>query len=178
VDHQKSNATTMNTTTAITDTWANFWTARTAREKTMLAWGGAAVGVVIAYSLLWAPAQQGRTDLRATLPEMQRQIAQMTAEADEARTLTPAAQGLAPRGTALRNALSASLAQSGFSAPLVDLAGDAVRIEVKNASFPAWTTWLDAARGQFKVQVSDLHASALNDDGQVDLSATLEPASE
>ncbi len=166
----------MKTTTVIADAWSGFWTVRTAREKTLITWGGAILAVVIAYSVLWAPAQQGRAELREQLPTMQRQLAQMTAEADEARTLAPAAQGAAPTGNALKDALTASLTQGGFGDPQVQVAGEAVRVTLKNASFAAWTTWLDAARKQFKVQVSDLHAAAAKADGQVDVTATLQPA--
>ena len=161
---------------ALGDVWAGFWEPRTAREKMLLTWGGVAVGVVIAYSVLWAPAQHGRAHLRETLPAMQRQLAQMTAQADEARALAPAAQGAAPTGGALRDALSASLTQAGVATTQVRLTGEAVQIEAKNVSFPAWTMWLDDARKQFKVHVTEVHANALKADGQVDLTATLQPA--
>ncbi|CAB3718898.1 type II secretion system protein GspM [Trinickia soli] len=161
---------------ALSDVWAGFWEPRTAREKLLLTWGGVAIGVVVAYSILWAPAQQGRAHLRETLPAMQHQIAQMTAQADEARALAPAAQGVAPTGGALRDALAASLTQAGIATTQVRLAGDAVQIEAKNASFPAWTMWVNDARKQFKVRVIELHATALKVDGQVDLAATLQPA--
>ena len=54
--------------------------------------------------------------------------------------------------------------------------GNAVQIQLKNASFPAWTAWLDDVRKQFKVQVAEAHVSALKDDGQVDLTASLQPS--
>ena len=54
--------------------------------------------------------------------------------------------------------------------------GTAVQIQLKNASFPAWTLWLDDARKQFKVQVAETHVTALKEDGQVDLTASLQPA--
>lgn len=156
--------------------WASFWEPRTAREKLLLTWGGVAIGVVVAYSVLWAPAQQGSAHLRETLPAMQRQIAQMTAQADQARALAPAAQGVSPTGGALRDALSASLTQAGIATTQVRLTGESIEIEAKNASFPAWTMWLNDVRRQFKVHVIELHATALKVDGQVDLTATLQPA--
>lgn len=156
--------------------WASFWEPRTAREKLLLTWGGVALAVVIAYSVLWAPAQQGRAHLRESLPAMQRQIAQMTAQADEARALAPAAQGVVPTGGALRDALSASLTQASLATTQIRLTGDAVQIDAKNAAFPAWTMWLDDARKQFKVRVIELHATALKEDGQVDLTVSLQPA--
>ncbi|MGN6648762.1 type II secretion system protein GspM [Trinickia sp.] len=158
------------------DVWGGFWEPRTAREKLLLTWGGVVLAVVIAYSVLWAPAQQGRAHLRETLPAMHRQIAQMTAQADEARALAPAAQGVVPTGGALRDALQASLTQAGLATTQIRLTGDAVQIDAKNAAFPAWTMWLDGARKQFKVRVIELHATALKDDGQVDLTVSLQPA--
>jgi general secretion pathway protein M len=56
------------------------------------------------------------------------------------------------------------------------LTGEAVQIESKNASFPAWTMWLNDVRKQFKVRVIELHATASKVDGQVDLTVTLQPA--
>ena len=162
--------------TALGQTWAGFWDARTTREKTLLTWGGAAVGVVVAWSVLWAPAQEGRARLRETLPAMQRQLAQMTAQANEARALSAATQGVAPTGGALKDALTASLTDHGLAATQVQVLGNAVQIQMKNASFPAWTAWLDDARRQFKVQVVEAHVSALKADGQVDLTASLQPS--
>jgi general secretion pathway protein M len=162
--------------TAFADSWATFWDARTAREKTIITWGGAALAVMIAYSVLWAPAQAGRAHLRDILPEMQRKVAAMTEQANEARTLAIAAQGVAPTGGALKSALAASLTDHGLNATQVEMAGNAVAIQLKNASFPTWTMWLDDVRKQYKVQVSEAHITALKADGQVDLTASLEPA--
>jgi general secretion pathway protein M len=56
----------------------------------------------------------------------------------------------------------------------VQVIGNAVQIQMKNASFPAWTSWVDDARKQFKVQVAEAHVTALTEDGQVDLTASLQ----
>jgi general secretion pathway protein M len=162
--------------TAFAQTWAGFWEERTAREKTLFTWGGALLGVALAYSVLWAPAQEGRAHLRDTLPAMQRDVAQMTAQANEARALSVAAQGVAPTGGALKTALATSLTDHGLNPTQLELAGNAVQIQLKNASFPTWTMWLDDVRKQLKVQVSEAHVTALKVDGQVDLTATLQPA--
>lgn len=160
----------------LAQTWAGFWDQRTEREKTLIAWGGSALAVVIAWSVLWAPAQEGRARLRESLPSLQRQLAQMTAESNEARQLSAAAQGVAPTGAALKDALTASLSDHGLAATQVQVVGSAVQIQMKNASFPAWTQWVDDVRKQFKVQVAEAHMTALKDDGQVDLTASLQPS--
>jgi general secretion pathway protein M len=156
--------------------WATLWDGRTEREKTLLAWGGAALGLAIAWSVLWAPAQAGRAQLRETLPALQRQLAQMTAQANEAHRLSTAAQGVTPTGGALKDALAASLSAKGITPQQVQLMGNAVQIQLKNVSFPVWTGWVDDARRQFKVQVAEAHVTALKDDGQVDLTASFQPS--
>jgi general secretion pathway protein M len=160
----------------LAQTWAGFWDQRTEREKAIITWGGGVLAVVVAWSVLWAPAQEGRAHLRESLPSLQRQLAQMTAQANEARVLSAAAQGVAPTGAALKDALSASLSDHGLAATQVQVIGNAVQIQMKNASFPAWTSWVDDARKQFKVQIAEAHVTALKDDGQVDLTASLQPS--
>jgi general secretion pathway protein M len=51
-----------------------------------------------------------------------------------------------------------------------------VQIQMKNVAFPAWTSWVDDARKQFKVQVAEAHVTALKEDGQVDLTASMQPS--
>ncbi|KAA1012535.1 type II secretion system protein M [Paraburkholderia panacisoli] len=160
----------------LAQTWAGFWDQRTEREKNLLTWGGGVLAVVVAWSVLWAPAQEGRAHLRESLPSLQRQLAQMTAQANEARSLSAAAQGVAPTGGALKDALTASLNDHGLAATQVQVIGNAVQIQMKNASFPAWTAWVDDARKQFKVQIVEAHVTALKEDGQVDLTASLQPS--
>ena len=160
----------------LAQTWAGFWDQRTDREKGLLTWGGGILAVVMAWSVLWAPAQEGRSHLRESLPSLQRQLAQMTAQANEARQLSGATQGVAPTGAALKDALTASLGDHGLAATQVQVIGNAVQIQMKNASFPAWTSWVDDVRKQFKVQVAEAHVSALKEDGQVDVTASLQPS--
>ncbi|MBN3802557.1 type II secretion system protein M [Paraburkholderia sp. Ac-20336] len=160
----------------LAQTWAGFWDQRTDREKGLLTWGGGVLALVVAWSVLWAPAQDGRSHLKESLPALQRQLAQMTAQANEARSLSAAAQGVAPTGAALKDALTASLGDHGLTATQVQFIGNAVQVQMKNVAFPAWTTWVDDVRKQFKVQVAEAHITALKDDGQVDLTVSLQPS--
>lgn len=162
--------------TAWGEMWAGFWDGRTEREKQLLTWGGAVLAIAIGWSVLWQPSADGRARLRENLPALQRQLAQMTAEADEARTLSGAAASVAPAGLALKNAIVSSLAAHGLSGAQVQMVGATAQIQLKNVSFADWTGWLNDARRQFKVEVVDSHVSALKADGQVDLSASLQTA--
>jgi general secretion pathway protein M len=163
-------------TTALSAAWGEFWEARSTREKALLTWGGAVLAVAIGWSVLWAPAADGRAQLRASLPGLRHELAQMTAQADEARSLAGAAASVAPGGQALKDALTSSLADHGLTGAQVQLIGTSVQVQLKNASFAAWAGWLDDVRKQFKVQVAEAHVSALKADGQVDLTASLQAA--
>ncbi|TEU32649.1 type II secretion system protein GspM, partial [Burkholderia cepacia] len=100
------------------------------------------------------------------------------ARAKEARWGAAAAQGLEPNGLELKDARNGSLSDHGMQGAQVQIVGNGVQIQMKNVSFPAWTQWLDDARRQFKVQVGEAHATALKDDGQVDLTAVMQPSTQ
>ena len=120
------------------------------------------LAVVIIWSVLWAPAQEGRAHLRNRSRPATPARADDLAQANEARALSAAAQGVAPTGGALKkDALTASLNDHGLTATQVQVMGNAVQIQMKNASFPAWTAWVDDARKQFKVQIAEAHVTAL-----------------
>ncbi|MGI4811836.1 MAG: type II secretion system protein GspM [Janthinobacterium lividum] len=153
-----------------------WWNERQPREKLLLGVGGAVLVLAVLYSVLLAPAQQGRSELRDTLPAMQRQLAKMEAQADEAKSLSSVAAGAVPTGNALKTALTAALGDHGLKSDEMTVAGSAVRIGMKNVSFAAWTDWLDDVRRRFKVQLAEGNITGLATAGQVDLTATLEPA--
>ncbi|MBN3728239.1 type II secretion system protein GspM [Burkholderia sp. Ac-20379] len=161
----------------LTETLTQFWDERSSREKMLLGWGGALFAVYLLYSLLWAPAQDNSARISRALPAMRLQLAQMTEQANEARSLAAAAQGVAPTGMALRDALNGSLTDHGITAAQVQVVGNGVQVQLKNVAFPIWTQWADDVRKQFKVQVGEAHATALKEDGQVDLTVVMQPSS-
>ena len=165
-----------NTFGAVGIALGEFWSAREPREKRLLTIGGIVLGVAIAYSVLWAPAFEGRAKLRDELPQLRAQLAQMQSEAREAHELSVAAAGVPPTGDALHQALTDSLAAHGLQNVQVTSLGDSLQIHAKNVSFGDWIGWVDDARKQNKVQVSEANVTALDKVGQVDLDATLVPA--
>lgn len=162
--------------TALTDKLWAFWDAHTARDKALITWGGVLLAVVFGWLVLWLPASTGRAQLAENLPAMRRTLAKMIVQNREAHTLAGAAANIVPGGAELKDALTASLASHGLTAAQLQLAGQTVQVQMKNVSFSAWTSWLDDARQQFRVQVVEAHVSALKADGQVDLTASLQPS--
>lgn len=160
----------------LNETLGQFWGERSSREKMLLGWGGALAVLYVLYSVLWQPAQENSAKFAAALPGQRLELAQMTAQANEARLLAAAAQGVAPTGAALRDALVSSLNDHGLAGAQVQVVGSGVQVQLKNAAFPVWTQWLDEVRKQLKVQVGEAHITALKEDGQVDLVAMMQPA--
>jgi general secretion pathway protein M len=158
------------------EVWRNFWDERSVREQRLLSWGGAVAGLALAYSVLWSPAQDGSARIARELPSMRESLARMTAQATEARGLSAAAQGVAPTGPALRDALAASLSAHGLDGSQLQIVGGGVQLQLKNVAFPVWVQWLDEVRKQFKVQVGEAHVTGLKAPGQVDLTAVMQPA--
>jgi general secretion pathway protein M len=153
-----------------------FWGARDPREKRLLTVGGIVLGIAIVYTVFFQPAYDGRAKLREELPQLRAQLAQMQAEAREARDLSVSAAGVPPSGDALHQALVDSLAAHGLQNVQVTALGDAMQVKAKNVAFGDWISWIDDARKQNKVQVSEANVTALDKPGQVDLDATLAPA--
>lgn len=147
------------------------WMARTEQERRTLSIGGAVLGVAFAYLVLIAPAVEGTGSLRAQLPALRQQAAQMRALADEARTLQ--AQPVPQVAPMSREALLASLAARGMNPASLTMTGDFAKLQLNNVSFANLMAWLDAERRENRIMVQDAAVTGLATAGQVDASLTL-----
>jgi len=148
---------------------------RAPRERWLLAAGSGVMLAAFVYSVLWAPAFEGRERIAVRLPALERDVADARMQLEEARRLRAAAAVRAPAGTALRAALAASLEQAGIAHAQVGMAGRGIQIEAKDVPFGVWMAWLDAVRREDQVRVVNAHASAAAKSGLASVSATLEP---
>ncbi|MEW6342574.1 MAG: type II secretion system protein M [Pseudomonadota bacterium] len=163
---------------AIQAALTEWFEARAPREKRLLVAGVALLIVVLLYSVLWAPAWDGCSHIRASLPRLQDEVAQVQMQLDEARSLKGDAAIRAPEGVALRDALSASLSQAGVPAPQITVLGKGVQVEVKNVPFGVLMVWLDEVRRTEHVRVVSAHAKGEMQPGHASVSVTLQPAAE
>lgn len=156
---------------------AAWWDERQAREKRLISIGLLVLVLAIFYNVLIAPAWQNTADLKRSLPGMKQQLATMQGEADEARRLSVAAQGVAPTGDSLLAAVTSSLTDRGFANNKVQRVGSAVQIDLENVSFARWIAWVDDMRKQLKVQVAQTHITpSASNDGRVSVRVTLDAA--
>lgn len=151
---------------------------RAPRERLLLVVCGGMVLVALVYSLLWEPAWTGRAQVAARLPGLQAGLETAHMQLAEARRLRVAAAVRPPAGAALRDALAASLTQSGIARAQVTLAGKGVQVDAKDAPFAVWMAWLDTVRREDRVRVVSAHADGSGKPGVATVSATLEPQSD
>ncbi|WP_342705114.1 type II secretion system protein M [Burkholderia arboris] len=148
---------------------------RAPRERALLASGGAVLLAALVYNVMWEPAYTGRARIAANLPALQSQVAEAGGQLAEARRLRAAAAIRPPAGAALREALAASLAQSGIAKAQVAVLGEGIQVDAKGVSFAAWMDWLDRMRRTHHVRVVSGHASADGKPGVTTVSVLLQP---
>src|SRR3954468_4703605 len=91
-----------------------YWAGRTDQERKFLGAGAAVVVLALAWSVLVAPALDGRAQLRRALPQLRQQAAQLQALTQQAKAL--AGQPAQPVPPMTREALTASLTARGLTA--------------------------------------------------------------
>lgn len=75
-----------------------YWRGLAARERMVLALGGAAAALLLLYGLVWAPLQRDLARLRAAVPQEQQQLQWMRAQAGRIQQLRASASAAVPGG--------------------------------------------------------------------------------
>lgn len=155
-------------------TFSEFWTARNARERSMLALAALFVAFGLVYSVLIDPAMSGRKQLNRDLPVLRQQVAQLRALATQAAQLS-AAPVVQP-ASMTREGIEAALARNGLKAQDVLLNGDFAKIQLGSASFASMLFWLDDMQRTALLSVTDADIVALPQPGKVNATITLRRA--
>lgn len=143
----------MNGIQGIRQSALGFWSARNARERSLLALAGAVVLVGLIYLLLIDPALSARDDLRQRLPVLRQQAAELQALTREASSAGTRAAAPAPAVT--RESLEASLARRALKAQEINVGGELVRLRFEAASFAALVEWLSEAHRSMRLAVAE-----------------------
>jgi general secretion pathway protein M len=153
------------------DQLALYWLARTEQERKYLAGGGAVVLAALVYMLFVAPALNGREKLRAQLPQLRVEAANLQALAQEAGELArqPAVQ-VTPM---TKESLTASLAARSITPASLVNSGDFAKLQVNGVAFANLYAWLDAQRRENRIVADDVAVTAGSPAGQVDAVLTL-----
>lgn len=151
--------------------FTEFWAARNARERTMLAAATAVVALGLTYATMIDPALTGREQLNNNLPVLRQQVAQMQALSKEVSTLSGTS---APTLAAItKESIEAALARKGLKPQSVMLTGDLVKVQLTAASFNGTLGWLDDMQKTALLSVVDANIVALDKADTVDATLTL-----
>jgi len=150
---------------------AEFWIARDARERAMLATAAVVVALGLFYALLIDPALTGRAQLNKNLPELRQQAALLQALAKEAAALSGKS---APPVTAMsEESIKTALAGKGLKPQSVQITGDLAKLQLVSVSFAATLGWLDTLQKTAQVSVVDANIVALPQPDMVNATLTL-----
>ena len=158
-------------------TLSDFWSARNARERTMLVAAALVVTFGLAYAVLIDPALSGREQLSKDLPVLRQQLAQMRVLSNQAAqlSLAPAVQPVAMS----RETIETALARNGLKAQNVLLNGDFAKVQFSTVSFANMLSWLDDMQKTSRLTVTDAEIVALQQPDMVNATITLrQPGSE
>jgi general secretion pathway protein M len=151
--------------------FSEFWAARDARERAMLAVAALAVIIGLAYALLIDPALTGRNRLNKNLPELRQQAAQLQALAKEAAIFS--GKSAAPLMVMSKENVEKALAQNGLKAQSVVLSGDYAKVQLSSVSFAGTLNWLDNMQSTALLSVVDANIVALAQPDLVNATITL-----
>jgi general secretion pathway protein M len=150
----------------------DLWLSRPARERAVLATGGAVAAVMLVIALVWLPLERARTRLEREVPDLRAAIESLQHDAEEAkrlRSMAPvAAQSAAPLATLAAGAVAAPpgsrlvLADSGH-----------LRLTGADVGFTQLLEWLASVAGNHGLRVESAHVEALAAPGRVRIDITL-----
>lgn len=151
--------------------FAEFWAARNARERMMLAAAAAVATLGLVYAVMIDPALTGRERLRNDLPALRQQVAQLQALSKEVSALS---ENTAPSTTAItRENIEAGLARKGLKPQSVVLTGNHAKVQLTAVSFSALLAWLDDIQKSALLSVVEANIVALAQTDMVDVTLTL-----
>ena len=144
-----------------------WWVARSARERAVIGWAGAAIAVLLVFVLAWLPLERARGRIAAELPALRASAAEMRAQAAEVQAL----RALPPRGEAsvpLATLVAAGNLTQGLPGARVTLLdGKRARLAVDDASWTRLVEWLAATQATHGLAVAEAKVEALAAAGRV-----------
>lgn len=151
-----------------------FWHSRKPREQRVLGGGALLLLLALLYAYLWLPMNQQRARVRAQLPVMQGQLAQMKEQARQIAQLK--ASGAAAQRGAVAQLIDQSAVAAGTKGDIsqvTPLAADRAQVTLNSVAFDKWLAWISTLQGQYGVRIESVQVAAANNPGMVKVQAVL-----
>jgi general secretion pathway protein M len=120
------------------------WSKLAPGERRLVTAGGAVLGVVVLYALLWLPVQKELARLRVSVPEERTQLERMRAQAASIKPLR-ARSGSAPAAGTLLAVVEQSATARGLRGSITRMEADGsagVQLTLDAVSFNSLLSWL------------------------------------
>jgi general secretion pathway protein M len=144
-----------------------WWNSRNAQERALLAWGGAATAVLLAFVLVWLPLERERGRLAAELPTLRASTAEMRTQAAEVKALRAAPARPAATTPLATLVASGNLAQGLPGARLSLLDAKRAKLAVDDSSWTRLIEWLASTQAAHGLVVEEAKVEALASVGRV-----------
>ena len=159
--------------------FADFWQARSARERIVLVGGlGFLIGL-LTYMLLWRPMMQDVARLQEQLPRLRAEVAQISSAGDEIARLRAKAPHASLDKAQISALMERSAAAHGLQGSFVnaDKERSTISASFARAPFNAWIGWVDELHRSYRIVLVSSKLSALEAPGLVRAEAEFAPAS-
>ena len=149
----------------------SFWQQREEREQRMLAAGGIVIALALIYSVLMAPALNGRQKLAKDIPVLRQQVAEVNAlSAQQTRLNGSLGQMVEP---VTHDIVEAGLTARGIKAQSISVTEDMVRLQISAVDYRNLMEWLVQSQKSSRLTVEEARLTALTEPGQVNAVLTL-----
>ncbi len=139
-----------------------------------MTWGAILVGLALIYFVLFEPAWQGRSRLRAELPELRAQVAKLEALSAEASQLASVRQSSKAQAV-VRAELQRSITAAGLgNSATIDAGSDIIKVKFDQVTLGSVLNWLYGAARDVKLRVVDVKVVKDVDPGRVVATISLE----
>lgn len=162
----------------VLDPAREYWTARSARERSALRLAAGAIIAAALYLLLLGPGLTARAKLSAALPQLRAQLEDMRLQEKEIAQLRKKI-GARPQRADLKPLLQSAVARTSFSnavTRLDALAGDRAVLVATPVVFDDWIEWAGSIQREFGIRLEGCRIAALDQPGLVRIEATFAAA--
>lgn len=137
------------------DISTSWWRQLAPRERRFISWSGVSLLVALSYAYLWQPLSTERVKLRASLPQMRTDTAEMATEAAEAANLRQNAR-TAINSPSLQDTFRQFISESGIDVSGVQITQideQHINFSIQKAAFDSWATLVTRLQSEKRIRL-------------------------
>jgi general secretion pathway protein M len=155
----------------------DYWRSRSAKDRRIILLVVAIAFTCLFYAFIWAPIEDQRRRLRAELPKLRGEAAQMKGQADEVAALKSRptnATNASPEEIINKSAEKAGI--KGDISQITPLSAERFQVTLDSVPFNNWVLWTTALVTSSKLRIESAQVTETGEPGVVKVQAVLEVA--